>query len=139
MKVFRLKGRVLVGSVEGLEGEALVSQNPISFYGGVDVERGVIVERGHSLEGQAIAGKILVFPHGKGSTVGSYSLYALARRRLAPKVILNREAEPVVASGCVFAGIPLMDMFNVDPVRVLQTGDRLKFYGDGTVEVYREN
>ena len=139
MKVFRLKGRVLVGSVEGLEGEALVSQDPISFYGGVDVERGVIVERGHSLEGQAIAGKILVFPHGKGSTVGSYSLYALARRRLAPKAILNREAETVVASGCVFAGIPLMDRFNVDPVKVLQTGDRLKFYGDGTVEVYREN
>ena len=54
-----------------ISGEALVSSDSISFYGGVDPDNGVIVEKGHDLEGQSVAGKILVFPSGKGSTVGS--------------------------------------------------------------------
>ena len=59
------------------DGEALVTSMGISFYGGVDPETGKVVEKGHALEGQSIAGKVLVFPTGKGSTVGSYTLYRL--------------------------------------------------------------
>ena len=58
-----------------VHGEALVTTQGISFFGGVDPETGRVVEKGHSLEGQSISGKILVFPTGKGSTVGSYTLY----------------------------------------------------------------
>ncbi|HDI12692.1 MAG TPA: DUF126 domain-containing protein, partial [Hadesarchaea archaeon] len=53
-------------------GEALVSREPIGFYGGVDPKTGVVIEKGHELEGKCVRGKILVFPQGKGSTVGSY-------------------------------------------------------------------
>jgi hypothetical protein len=62
---------------------------PISFLSGVDPETGTIVEKGHPLYGQSIAGKVLAFPYGKGSTVGSYILYALSRSGNAPAAIIN--------------------------------------------------
>ena len=66
------------------EGEALVTNMGISFFGGVDPDTGIVVERGHELEGQTVSGKVLVFPTGKGSTVGSYTLYRLRRNGVAP-------------------------------------------------------
>ncbi|HDN80985.1 MAG TPA: DUF126 domain-containing protein, partial [Chloroflexi bacterium] len=62
-----LKGRIIRGGKA--KGEALVSPEPIGFLGGVDPETGVVVERGHPLEGQRVSGRVLVFPTGKGSTV----------------------------------------------------------------------
>jgi hypothetical protein len=52
------------------EGEALVCHESIGFNFGVDVPKGVIIEHNHELEGQSFKGKVLVFPHGKGSTGG---------------------------------------------------------------------
>ena len=80
MKV--LMGRVIKGGQA--RGLALVSPEPIGFFGMLDAETGVIVEKGHPLEGESVAGRVLVFPTGKGSTVGSYSLYRLAKAGLAP-------------------------------------------------------
>jgi hypothetical protein len=129
----RLKGRVIVaGRVEGL---ALVSSKPISFYGGVNPENGEIVERGHMLKGVKVSGKILVFPYGRGSSVGVYVLYAMAKYGTAPKAIINVEAEPVVASGCILAEIPLLDRFDVNPLVAISTGDKVKILEDGIVEV----
>jgi len=73
------------------EGEALVSSMGISFYGGIDPQTGQVVEKSHALEGQSIGGKVLVFPTGKGSTVGSYTLYRLRKpgRLLRPFKMLN--------------------------------------------------
>ena len=65
-------------------GEALVTSLGISFFGGVDPDTGIVVEKGHQLEGQSISGKVLVFPTGKGSTVGSYTLYRLKMNGVAP-------------------------------------------------------
>ncbi|HUM77535.1 MAG TPA: DUF126 domain-containing protein [Methanoculleus sp.] len=90
-------------------GELLVSSEPISFLSGVDPETGVVVERGHPLEGQSVTGKVLVFPHGKGSTVGSYVIYALKQNGVAPAAIINQEAEPIIAVGAIIAGIPMVD------------------------------
>jgi predicted aconitase with swiveling domain len=102
------------------EGEALVSPDPIGFLGGVDPDTGVVIEPGHPLEGQCIAGRVLVFPTGKGSTVGSYTLYRLARNRLAPAAIVNAEADPVVAVGAIIAEIPMVDRVDISRIR---TGD----------------
>ena len=71
----------------------LVSSDAISFYGGVDPETGTVVEKGHPLEGKGMAGKVLVFPQGKGSTVGSYTMYRLSRNGSAPAAIINKECE----------------------------------------------
>ena len=95
-------------------GEALVSRMGISFYGGVDPDTGLITERGHDLFGQSLAGKVLVFPTGKGSTVGSYILYRLKHNGLAPVAIINAECEPITAVGCIIAEIPCIDQVKID-------------------------
>lgn len=105
MKIYRCR-RISKGYAEG---RAVVSMEPISLYGGVDPYTGRIVEEGHPLEGVEIIDKILIFPHGKGSTVGSYVLLRLARRGLAPRAIINEEAEPIVAVGAIISGIPMVD------------------------------
>lgn len=90
-------------------GTLLVSIEPISFLSGVDPESGVVIEHGHPLEGTSIEGAVLAFPFGKGSTVGSYVMYALQRNGKAPAAIINQEAEPIVATGAIIAGIPMID------------------------------
>ncbi len=126
-----LTGRkIAAGHAAGL---ALVTTMGISFFGGVDPQTGCVVERGHELEGQSIAGQVLVFPTGKGSTVGSYTLYRLKKAGLAPAAILNAEAETITAVGCIISDIPCVDHV---PLERLATGMRLRVDGEtGTVEV----
>lgn len=90
-------------------GPLLVSSEPISFLSGVDPDSGVVIESGHPLEGKSIAGTVLAFPFGKGSTVGSYVIYALRRNNVAPSAIINTEAEPIIAVGAIIAEIPMVD------------------------------
>ena len=127
----KLLGRkIFSGTVEG---EALVSQMGISFYGGVDPHTGVILEKGHDLEGQSIAGKVLVFPSGKGSTVGSYTLYRLKANSMAPAAVVNAETETITAVGCIISEIPCVDRIEIGK---LKSGMRLRVDGDaGVVEV----
>jgi len=121
----KLHGRKIFSGIA--EGEALVSTLGISFFGGVDPQTGVVVERGHDLEGQCIAGKVLVFPTGKGSTVGSYTLYRLKYAGLAPAAIVNAECETITAVGCIIAEIPCVDHI---PIGLLATGMRLLVDGE---------
>lgn len=104
------------------KGDALVSKMGISFYGGVDPDTGIVVEAGHDLEGQSIAGKILVFPTGKGSTVGSYVLYRLKKNGHAPAAIINADCETITAVGCIISEIPCVDHIDIS---ALQSDDRL--------------
>jgi len=94
-------------------GDLLVSEAPISFLSGVDPDTGIIIEQGHPLQGRSIAGTVFAFPHGKGSTVGSYILYALARNNKAPVAIINQEAEPIIAVGAIISGIPMVDRLDI--------------------------
>jgi predicted aconitase with swiveling domain len=111
----KLTGRAIY---EGrAEGTALVSSQPVSFYGGVNPDTGVIVERGSELAGQSVKGRILVFPHGRGSTVGSYVLYRLARSGAAPRAIINKKCETIVAVGAIISEIPCVDMIDVEKIR----------------------
>jgi predicted aconitase with swiveling domain len=121
----RIQGRKISPGLAA--GEALVSVMNISFFGGVDPETGMVVERGHQLEGQSISGKVLVFPTGKGSTVGSYTLYQLKYNGKAPAAIVNAECEPITAVGCIIAGIPCIDQV---PIEQFQNGTRLVVDGD---------
>jgi len=107
-------------------GTALVSSEPIGFLGGVDPKTGIVIEEQHPLSGQCIAGKILVFPTGKGSTVGSYTLYQLARNGLAPVGIINSEADPVIAVGAIISDIPMVDHVDISSI---QTGDLIEIAG----------
>jgi hypothetical protein len=125
-----MKGRMI--SPGKARGEALVSREPIGFYGGIDPKTGVVIERGHELEGKCVKDKILVFPRGKGSTVGSYVIYGLKRNGVAPAAIVNRETETIVAAGVILAGIPCIDEIDIDEIK---TGDKLVVNADeATVE-----
>jgi predicted aconitase with swiveling domain len=108
------------------EGTALVTRMGISFFGGVDPDTGVVVERGHELEGQCLCGKVLVFPTGKGSTVGSYTLYRLKQNGRAPIAIVNAECETITAVGCIIADIPCVDHI---PIEQIETGVWLRVDG----------
>ncbi|MFZ3150012.1 MAG: DUF126 domain-containing protein [Methanothrix sp.] len=100
-------------------GPALVTRDAISFLGNVDANTGVVVDPAHELFGQSIAGKVLIFPGGKGSTVGSYVIYQLKKRGLAPVAMINIRSEPIVAVGAIISGIPLVDGVEKEILRVL--------------------
>jgi len=125
----KLSGRIIYDG-RG-EGDALVASQPISFYGGVDPESGKIIERGHELEGQCVKGRVLVFPHGKGSTVGSYVLYRLSRTGVAPSAIINERCETIVAVGAIISGIPCVDKIDISKImpntRVRVSGRLVQF------------
>ena len=127
----KLKGRkIYKGSAEG---EAIVTKDGISFYGGVDPDTGKVVEVGHKLEGQSITGKILVFPTGKGSTVGSYTLYRMKKNNTAPAAIVNEQIDTIIAVGCIISEIPCVDKIDVNEIK---TGQKVVVNGsEGTVEV----
>ena len=117
------------------KGNALVTSQGISFFGGVDPDTGVIVERGHELEGQSIAGRVLVFPTGKGSTVGSYTLYRLKHNGKAPAAIINAECETITAVGCIIAEIPCIDQVEIEKI---QNGVRIVVDAEkATIEVLK--
>ena len=120
-----LKGRIILrGTVQE---EALVTSMPISFYGGVDMNSGEVIEKGHELQGKSVKGKILVFPTGKGSTVGSYTLYRLKKNGVAPAGIINRECETVVAVGAIISEIPCVDKVDISKIK---TGDLIRIEND---------
>jgi len=132
----KLKGRTI--SRGHAEGEVLVSRDPISFLGSVDPKTGIVVEEKHSLEGKSIKGKILVFPHGKGSTVGSYVMYQLKKNGAAPAAIINLETEPIVAVGAIISEIPLVDKLEENPYELLKDGDTVFVNGnEGYIELLR--
>ena len=115
------------------EGQALVTKDGISFYGGVDPDTGEIVEVGHELEGQTVSGKILVFPSGKGSTVGSYTMYRMMKNNTAPAAIVNSEIDTIIAVGCIISEIPCVDKININKIK---TGQKVIVNGtEGLVEV----
>ena len=124
-KMEQLKGRLI--SKGNAQGEALVTCQPISFYGGVDPNTGIVLEKGHELQGQSVKGKILVFPTGKGSTVGSYTLYRMKKNGNAPAGIINKECETVVAVGAIISEIPCVDKIDISK---LKTGDKLQLEND---------
>ncbi len=135
--LIKLKGRTI--SRGCARGEVLLSIDPISFLGSVDPKTGVIIEENHALEGKSIQGKVLVFPHGKGSTVGSYVMYQLKKNGVAPSAIINLETEPIVAVGAIISEIPLVDMLERNPYEVLNNGDFVVVNGSkGYIELIKQ-
>jgi len=124
-KMEQLKGRIIYKGKA--EGEALATSQPISFYGGVDPSTGTVIEKGHELQGQSVKGKILVFPTGKGSTVGSYTLYRMKKNGTAPAGMVNKECETVVAVGAIISEIPCVDKIDISKIK---TGSRIQLQCD---------
>ena len=126
-----MKGRMI--SPGKTESVAIVSEEPIGFYGGIDIKTGIVIEKDHPLEGRSVKDKILVFPCGKGSTVGSYVIYGLKKNGVAPSGIINKETETIVATGVILAGIPCVDQIEIEKIK---DGDTILLDADnGIVEI----
>jgi len=126
-------GRVIFEGI--VSGKALVSSQLMSFFGGVDPDSGIVVEKGHPLEGKCIAGMVLVFPTGKGSTVGSYTLYRLKKNGKAPSAIINAQCETITAVGCIISEIPCVDSI---PIEEIPDGVQLHIE-NGLISLVRDN
>jgi phosphomecalonate degydratase small subunit len=107
------------------EGEVILSKESISFLGGVNPKTGIVSDSKHELYGKNIAGKVLIIPSGKGSTVGSYVLYQMAKNKTAPIAIVALEAEPIIATGAIMAGIPMVDQPDAELLNIIHNGDKI--------------
>jgi hypothetical protein len=129
-----LRGRRVVGGVA--EGEALVTRDPISGWGGVDPMRGTIIETRHELRGQTFKDKVLVFPGAKGSSGWSVAFHTARLAGTAPRALVFNEMTTKVALGAVVMRVPAVTDLDRDPLDVIETGDWVKIDADaGTVEV----
>jgi predicted aconitase with swiveling domain len=118
------------------EGVAIVSRDPIVFNLGIDAESGVIVEKGHDLEGQSTQGKILVFPYGKGSTGGAWTIFRMGVRKSGPLAMVCQNSEILTTIGSILGDLPVVDSFSPEQLFKIKTGDRLRVDGEkGIVEV----
>ena len=101
-------------------GPVLVSTEPLSFLGGVDPGTGRVIDQKHPLHGRSMKGKVLLIPGGKGSTVGSYVIFQMAKNETAPAAIICLNAEPIIATGAIMAGIPMVDRPSEDLLGLLE-------------------
>ena len=106
-----------------VQGRVLLTKESLSFLGGVDPQTGTVIDSNHELSGKKIVGKILVIPSGKGSTVGSYVIYQMHKNKTAPLGIIALEAEPIIATGAIMAGIPMVDRPQGNLFEFLRNGD----------------
>jgi predicted aconitase with swiveling domain len=129
-----LRGRKVVGGVA--EGEALVTREAISGWGGVNAMQGTIIETRHELRGRSFKDKVLVFPGAKGSSGWSVAFHTARLAGTAPKALVFNEMTTKVALGAVVMRIPSVTDLDRDPLEVIATGDWVVVNGDaGTVEV----
>lgn len=137
MNTIVLRGRPIVGGC--VEGEALVTQQAISGWGGVETASGTIIESGHELRGQSFKGKVLVFPGAKGSSGWSGVFHTARLAGAAPKAMLFTTMTSKVALGAVVTRVPAITDFDHDPLTIIETGDWVRVNGDeGIVEVVKK-
>ena len=135
--IIELRGR---GIVPGhAEGEALVSHETISGWGGIDPATGTIIERRHELYGVCFTGKVLVFPGAKGSSGWSAQFHVARVMGTAPAAWLFNKMTTKIALGAVVSHSPAMTDFDRDPIEVIRTGDWVRVDADaGVVTITRK-
>lgn len=119
------KGRLIFGGTAA--GRVLKSDAPLGLFGHLDPKTGIYREAGHPLDGCCVKGRVLAFPRAKGSTVGSYILYALRRSGKAPAAMILAECDTIVAVGAIIAEIPTVDRVDLSG---LQNGALVEVNGE---------
>ncbi len=129
-----IKGRSISKGLAS--GKALLSKQRISFLGAVDPITGIIVDKSLAIYGEELTGRILVFPCGKGSTVGSYVIYQLKKHGKSPAAMITSHVDTIVAVGAIIADIPVVDSLAIDPIEQIQDGDEVFVNGtEGYIEL----
>lgn len=134
--LMRIRGRSISRGIA--RGKALLSIRKLSFLGAVDPQTGIVLDQTHDLYGKSIAARILIFPGGKGSTVGSYVLYQLKQHGKSPAALVSQQADTIVAVGAIIAEIPAVDSLELDPLEggMIQDGAEVLVNGtEGYIEL----
>jgi predicted aconitase with swiveling domain len=133
-----LQGRLVIpGQVSG---QALVSTEPLSFWGGYDYRSGAIIDRRHPLAGQRAAGRILALPFTRGSSTTTAVLLEAVKAGTGPAAIITTSPDPFFALAAIVAdelyqtSIPLLVLAPED-FMTLQSGQFLTVRADGSLEV----
>jgi len=133
-----LRGRKVVGGVA--EGEALVTRETISGWGGVNPMQGTIIETRHELRGRSFKDRVLVFPGAKGSSGWSAVFHMTRLAGTAPRALLFNEMTTKIALGAVVMRVPALTDFDRDPLEVIETGDWVRVDADrGVVEIRKKS
>jgi predicted aconitase with swiveling domain len=131
-----LHGRKVVGGYA--EGEALVTNDTISGWGGINPMTGTVIETRHELRGQSFKDKVLVFPGAKGSSGWSAAFHLTRLTGTAPKALVFNEMTTKIALGAVVMRIPSVTDLDRDPLQLIETGDWITLDADrGIVEIRR--
>ena len=139
-KLIILAKPVIAGSAKGL---ALVSSEPLSFWGGYEWKSGEITDRRHPLSGSTANGRILVIPFTRGSSTTTAVLLEAIRVGTAPAAIITTEIDfffalaSVVADELYTKPLPLVAISQSD-FAGLQTGDQIEIHEDGTITVQQQ-
>jgi len=133
-----MKGHAIVPG--DAEGDALVTGEPLSFWGGFDFRTGDIIDKHHPLAGVRAAGRILAVPFSKGSSTTTAVLLEAVRAGTAPAAMLTTGADAFFALASIVAGVMYGKSFPVvaldsSDFASLQSGVRLIVARDGTVRV----
>ncbi len=132
-----MTGRVVIAGYA--EGPALVSKEPLSFWGGLDPKTGQIIDRRHERSGAIVTGKVFVFPQGRGSSTASAVLLESIKTGKAPAAIINLRLDPILALGAIIADelyhktVPII-VLSPDDFASIQEGDYLVIESDGTIK-----
>jgi uncharacterized protein len=133
-----LHGRKVVGGYA--EGEALVTRDTISGWGGINPLTGTVIETRHELRGRSFKDKILVFPGAKGSSGWSAAFHVTRITATAPKALVFNEMTTKIALGAVVMRIPAVTELDRDPLQLIETGDWVTVDGDrGIIEIHRRS
>jgi uncharacterized protein len=138
----RLKGRAVVPG--RARGTAVVSSEPLSFWGGLNPQTGEVIDRRHERSGEVVTGRVFVFPTGKGSSTGSAVLMESVKAGTAPVAIVNVTADPILALGAIVADelydevIPIITLSQED-FDTIEEGDLLTLHADGTIVLQRDH
>jgi uncharacterized protein len=133
-----LHGRKVVGGI--VEGEALVTKETISGWGGIDFMTGTVIETRHELRGVSFKNKVLVFPGAKGSSGWSNAFHMTRLTGSAPLALVFNQMTTKIALGAVVMHTPSVTELDQDPLTVIETGDWVKVDGDrGIVKVTKKS
>ena len=131
-----IRGRKVVGGKAA--GEALVTRQTISGWGGVNAMKGEVIESRHELRGVSFAGKVLVFPGAKGSSGWSAVFHLTRLAGTAPLALVFNVMTTKAALGAVVLRVPAMTDFDRDPLELIETGDWVEINADaGEVRVWK--
>lgn len=135
--------KIVIKSQRGLgqevEGEALVSKDPIHFVMDIGAHTGIGIGVGHDLHGKNVAGKVLVIPGAKGGVASSMAIAQLVKDGCGPKGLIYNKSNPIMVQGAILANIPIMEQFDKNPLEVIRSGDWVRMKPkERTVEVEKK-